>query len=137
MKGFWEHKIVQLFLLKAKYATTSAIATLLEYVVFGILKYQGFTGTYAHIVSYACGMVFNFLLQKRFIFDLKRSVRTAFLLAMLVSLGGMTLSTGIFVGLTQIQWFYENDYVAKLIATGVVFFYNFYLKRFVFEKKFI
>lgn len=137
MKGFWEHKIVQLFLLKAKYATTSAIATLLEYVVFGILKYQGFTGTYAHIVSYACGMIFNFLLQKRFIFDLKRSVRTAFLLAMLVSLGGMTLSTGIFVGLTQIQWFYENDYVAKLIATGVVFFYNFYLKRFVFEKKFI
>ncbi len=137
MKAFWQHKIVQLFLLKAKYATTSAIATLLEYVVFGILKYQGFTGTYAHIVSYACGMVFNFLLQKRFIFDLKRSVRTAFLLAMLVSLGGMTLSTGIFVGLTQIQWFYENDYVAKLIATGIVFFYNFYLKRFVFEKKFI
>lgn len=137
MKGFWEHKIVQLFLLKAKYATTSAIATLLEYVVFGILKYQGFTGTYAHIVSYACGMVFNFVLQKRFIFDLKRSVSTAFLLAMLVSLGGMTLSTGIFVGLTQIQWFYENDYAAKLIATGIVFFYNFYLKRFVFEKKFI
>lgn len=137
MKAFWQHKIVQLFLLKAKYATTSAIATLLEYVVFGILKYQGFTGTYAHIVSYACGMVFNFILQKRFIFDLKRSVRTAFLLAMLVSLGGMTLSTGIFVGLTQIQWFYENDYVAKLIATGIVFFYNFYLKRFVFEKKFI
>lgn len=137
MKGFWEHKIVQLFLLKAKYATTSAIATMLEYVVFGILKYQGFTGTYAHIVSYACGMVFNFVLQKRFIFDLKRSVRTAFLMAMLVSLGGMTLSTGIFVGLTQIQWFYENDYVAKLIATGIVFFYNFYLKRFVFEKKFI
>lgn len=137
MKGFWEHKLIQLFLLKAKYATTSAVATALEYIVFAALKYQGLSGTYAHIISYACGMVFNFMLQKRFIFDLKRSVSTAFLLAMLVSLGGMALSTGIFVGLTQWVWFYENDYVAKLIATGIVFFYNFYLKRFVFEKKFI
>ncbi len=137
MKGFWKNKLVQLFVLKAKYATTSAIATALEYLVFGILKYQGFTGTYAHIISYACGMVFNFLLQKRFIFDLKRPVSTAFLLAMMVSLGGMALSTGIFVGLTQWEWFHRHDYVAKLIATGIVFFYNFYLKRFVFEKKFI
>jgi len=128
---------VQLFVLKAKYATTSAIATALEYVMFGLLKYQGFAGTYAHIISYACGMVLNFLLQKRFIFDLKRSLSTAFLMAMMVSLGGMALSTGIFVTLTQWEWFHQNDYVAKMIATGIVFFYNFYLKRFVFEKKFI
>ncbi|MEZ5042683.1 MAG: GtrA family protein [Saprospiraceae bacterium] len=137
MSSFLEHKFIQLFLLKAKYATTSAIATLLEYLVFGFLKYRGFTGTYAHILSYACGMVFNFMLQKLFIFDLKRSVSSAFLLAMMVSFGGMALSTGIFVGLTKFDWFFENDYVAKLIATGIVFFYNFYLKRFVFEKKFI
>lgn len=128
---------MQLFVLKAKYATTSAIATALEYVMFGLLKYQGFAGTYAHIISYACGMVLNFLLQKRFIFDLKRSLSTAFLMAMMVSLGGMALSTGIFVTLTQWEWFHQNDYVAKMIATGIVFFYNFYLKRFVFEKKFI
>jgi len=31
----------------------------------------------------------------------------------------------------------EYQALTKLIATGIVFFYNFYLKRYVFERKFI
>ena len=49
----------------------------------------------------------------------------------------MALSTGIIYGLSQIEFFNERQYITKLCATGFVFFYNFYLKRYVFEKKFI
>lgn len=137
MQWFWDHKIVQLFLLKAKYATTSLIATLVEYGVYTALVFTVLTPRPSHVISYACGMVFNFVLQRFFVFDLQRTVRTAFMLAMVVSMGALTLSTLLFIGLSGIPFFAQNHYLAKIGATTIVFFYNFYLKRYVFEKRFI
>lgn len=91
----------------------------------------------ANLISYSCGMVANFLMQKRFVFKLQGSSQRAFFLSILVSIGGLGLSTGIIYGLTQISFFNERQYVTKLVATGLVFFYNFYFKRYVFERKFI
>jgi putative flippase GtrA len=59
-------------------------------------------------------------------------------MAMIVSLGGMLLNYLIFTSVMRIDFFAQShyDYLAKMIATACVFFYNFYLKRFVFEKRF-
>ena len=130
------HQLKQLVLLKTKYATASLVATSVEYSLYALFKYLGLSKVWAQIASYSCGMIVNFLLQKRFVFDLKRSVRKAFALSMLVSLGGMGLNFLIFSSLLKVPFFDNYDYLAKIIATGVVFFYNFYLKRYVFEKRF-
>ena len=130
-------KIKSLFLLKAKFAMTSAVATVLDYVIYLSLVNRVFSPVISNVISYSCGMVLNFILQKRFVFSLQRSVSQAFGLSMLVSLGGMGLSTLIVYGLSQIHFFDTRQYITKIIATGMVFFYNFYLKRYVFEKKFI
>lgn len=130
-------KLKDLFLLKAKFAMTSAVATTLDYVVYLSLVNRVFSPALSNVISYSCGMVLNFILQKRFVFDLQRSVSKAFMLSMLVSLGGMGLSTLIVSSLSKIDFFDTRQYITKIIATGMVFFYNFYLKRYVFEKRFI
>lgn len=130
-------KLRGLFRMKAKFAMTGAVATTVDYVVYLILVARFFSPVVSNIISYSCGMVINFLLQKRFVFVLQGSPYRAFGLSLGVSLGGMALSTGIIYGLTRLEFFSENQYITKLCATGMVFFYNFYLKRYVFERKFI
>ncbi len=130
-------KIRELFLLKTKFATTSLIATSVEYGLYTLLTFSSMALKPAQIISYGCGMLVNFLLQKRFVFELKRKLSSAFIGAMAVSLGGMAINFGIYSFLLRFPFFMENHYFAKLGATGIVFFYNFYMKRYVFERKFV
>lgn len=129
-------KAKKLFLIKAKYATTSVIATLIDVGIFlGLVNFGSLSRVTANIISYSCGMAVNFLLQKRFVFKLQRSTWSAFLLSALVSAGGLSLNTFLVWILSRITLVGLYPVVPKLMATGVVFFYNFYLKRYVFEKR--
>lgn len=137
--AYWkEHSLVKLFLLKGKYATTSLVATLFEYGLYSLFVYALILGkTKAHIVSFAMAMVVNFLLQRFFVFKLNRPVLKVFMMAMMVSLGGLLLSSFIFTSLLRFSFFEYHHYLAKIMASGTTFLYNFYLKRFSFEKKFL
>jgi putative flippase GtrA len=130
-------KLRKLFLLKVKFAMTSSVATLLDYSLYLLLVYTILDPVPSNIISASCGMIANFFLQKRFVFVLQRKLQSAFLLAILVSLGGIALGTAIIWGLNHFAFFQTHQYLTKLCATGLVFFYNFYLKRFAFEKRFI
>lgn len=136
MKDFLA-KARELIWMKAKFAVTGSIATVIDMTLFFLLEKYLTTAVIANLISYSCGMVINFILQRRFIFDLQRKVSTAFLGSLVVSMGGLALSTLIIYVLNQYAFFQELPIAAKIIATGVVFFYNFYLKRYVFEKKFV
>ena len=127
----------KLFLLKVKFAMTSSVATLIDYSLYLLLVYTLFQPVPSNIISSSCGMVVNFFLQKQFVFDLKRKLYTAFFLAIAVSIGGIALGTSIIWALNHWNFFQVHQYITKLCATGLVFFYNFYLKRFVFEKRFL
>ncbi len=116
---------------------TGALATSVDYFLYLFLVNRIFPPVVANIVSYSCSVVINFLLQKRFVFQLKGSASRAFAGSMLVSLGGLALSTGIIWSLNHLYFFEQRQYLTKLCATGLVFFYNFYFKRYVFEQKFI
>jgi len=130
------NKIYKLFLLKAKFAMTSGVATLVDYGLYMLLIWSDLRPVVANVISYSVGMIINFLLQKRFIFTLQRKVSTVFLIAISVSIGGLLLSTGLIYALNLYPFFAEYQAVTKLLVTGVVFFYNFYLKRYAFEKRF-
>lgn len=138
MATWKEHKLVRLFLLKGKYATASLVATTVEYSLYSLLVYTlVMEKTSAHIASFAIAMLTNFLLQRFFVFKLNRPVVKVFAMAMTISLGGLLLSSLLFSSLMKIPFFLKNHYVAKIIASGTIFLYNFYLKRFAFEKKFV
>lgn len=138
MEKWREHKLVGLLLLKGKYATTSLIATSVEYGLYSLFVF-GFLveKTKAHIGSFALAMVTNFLLQRFFVFKLNRPVVKVFAMAMTISIGGLLLSALIFSSLMKVDFFVRNHYLAKVLASGTIFLYNFYLKRFAFEKKFV
>jgi putative flippase GtrA len=119
-----------------KFVLSGAFATAIDYFLYLLLVHFQWSPLSANITSYTASVVVNFAMQKRFVFDLQRSVSKAFALAMLVSLVGMGISTFIVVSLSTWTVFNDRQYIIKLIATGIVFIYNFYFKRYVFEKKF-
>ena len=132
----WREKIIALLQMKLRFATSSAVATAVDYGLYIGGLAMGFRPALANLLSATVGMLVNFMLQKRFVFDLQRKVGIAFLMAMSVSIGGILLSTGIVWILTSFTFLRDFPILAKIAATGMVFFYNFYLKRFVFEKRF-
>jgi len=129
-------KLRRLVLLKAKFALSGSVATLVDYVLYLILVKTLFSPELSNVISYSIAVVINFLMQKRFVFQLQRSAGKAFVGSLLVSLGGLLLSTGIISILSGFPFFSTYQSVTKLLATGIVFFYNFYFKRFVFERRF-
>lgn len=119
---------------KIKFASTSLIATVVDYTLYLSLVYLGFPKVQSNVVSASCGFFVNFFLQKRFIFTLKRKVTTTFLISMTFSAMGIAISTLIIFVLNKNSFLDQHQFITKLIAMGIMFFYNFYTKRIAFEK---
>ncbi|MDX1939630.1 MAG: GtrA family protein [Saprospiraceae bacterium] len=120
-----------------KFAVTGALASVVNFGVFNVLVYfRIFSPVISDMIAYGCGVIFNFTLHKRFIFEMKGSATTTFMLYILVSLGGMALSAGLTYLFVQIPFFSKFPYIMKIITMGLVFFYNFFSKRFAFERRF-
>jgi len=124
-------------MMKVKFAMSSSVATLVDYVLYQVLVRYLFSPVASNLISATVGMVINFFLQKKYIFELKRSVKIAFIISLFVSVGGIGISTIIIHFLNNSEMLSGNQYIIKAIATGTVFFYNFYMKRFAFEKRII
>ncbi len=129
-------RLKRLLSLKLKFALTSSVATSVDYLLYLALVYTFLTPVLSNIIAYSVAVLVNFILQKQFIFSLERRLKTTFLLAMGVSLGGLLLGTSLIWFLIKVPFFDRYQFITKLCATGVLFFYNFYFKRYVFEKRF-
>ncbi len=136
MKALWI-KFQQLFLLKAKFALSSLVATSVNIGLYMLLVNKVLPPVPSEVIAYSVAVIINFVLQKTFVFALNRKLSHAFVLSMLVSLGGLLISTGIIYSLNRVPFFQSNQLITKLCAVGIVFFYNFYFKRYVFEKRFL
>jgi putative flippase GtrA len=135
-------RLKELFLLKFRFALTSSVATLVDIGLFNIFSYLVFShlenrATISHVLSFSIAVIVNFYLQRKFIFEMKRTFNKTFLLALLVSLVGLILSTLLIKYLDTFPFFHLYQFITKLVVTGIFFFYNFYFKRYVFERKFI
>ena len=132
----WEH-IRKLLLLKFRYATASATATVVDYALWFLLVALGTAATLAHFISYPVGVLLNFYLQRKYIFSLRRRLRNTFLMAMTISAIGWWAGTALIALLLKIPFFAATPVLAKLLVNAVLFLYNFYMKRFAFEKRFL
>ena len=119
---------------KLKFGMTSSIATAVDYTLYLILV-MSLSPVVSNLISAGTGMIINFFLQKRYIFELRRKFQYALAISVLTSLIGIALSTSIIWVLNYVFTFTEYQFIIKGIATGIVFFYNFYMKRFAFEKR--
>lgn len=117
-----------------RFGLASIVATIVDHALYLILIVW-FTEWKASFISYAVAMIINFFLQKKFIFAMKRKPGAAFIISMTFSLGGLFISAFLVNFFSQYPFFAANRYLNKLLTTGIIFIYNFYTKRFAFEKK--
>jgi putative flippase GtrA len=119
---------------KMKFAISSSIATLVDYVLYMALVTYLFSPVISNIISAFTGMIINFILQKKFVFILNRKLSNAFLYSLVFSLVGIGISTSLIYVFNKVGFLTDYQYLIKLIVTAIVFFYNFYTKRFAFER---
>lgn len=122
---------------KIKFGLASSVATAVDYGLYIALTQVWLMGeSVSHAISYTIAVVINFLLQKKYIFNSNRKVGYAFTLSILFSLIGWMISQALFNFLIYYFDFFKSyDLLAKVTTTASVFLYNFYSKRFSFEKK--
>jgi putative flippase GtrA len=120
---------------KIPFAITGAIATGINGAVYLLLVDRILPPGPSTLIAYWSSVVLNFFLQRYFVFTLNRSLKSAFVLSMLVSIGGMGLDWLIVTGLHRFPLVGDAEWLIKGVAIFFVFFYNFYLKRRVFEGK--
>ncbi|MFK8162597.1 MAG: GtrA family protein [Lewinella sp.] len=118
---------------KIPFALTGLVATGINFGVYLLLVDRYLPPGPATVIAYSSSVILNFFLQRHFVFELNRSIESAFVLSMLVSAGGLVLDWLIVTGLHTFPYLGDQEWVIKLVATGIVFFYNFYAKRRVFE----
>lgn len=128
-------KLKKLFFLKAKFAFSGLLATAIDYGLYMMLVTWFFPPVTSNIISYSVAVIANFSMQKRFVFRLQGSTGRAFLLSVFASFFGLLISTGLIYLLNLNLFFAERQYLTKMVATGLVFFYNFYSKRYIFERR--
>ncbi|MEM8523373.1 MAG: GtrA family protein [Bacteroidota bacterium] len=131
-------KLQELLRLKSKFLVTSIIATAVDIGLYLLLFHQfGFSALAAQSIAYPIAVLLKFFLEKYFVFELNRKSGQTFALAMLVSGIGYLLSFGLVYLLNQNSFLREHQFALKIIEKGLLFLYNFYFKRFAFERKFI
>jgi putative flippase GtrA len=111
----------------ATFFAASVLATLVDYGLYLALA-RWIAPEAANVVSYSSAMLVNFGLQRWVVFrETHQALWKSFAISMSLSGIGMLLSTGIIflIRLAFPHWVL----VPKLIATGVVFFWNFLSKK--------
>jgi putative flippase GtrA len=132
-----EKKLIlpKLFIRMFRFAGTSLIATAVDLMIFIGLTNSSFPAVQSHVFSSLVGMLFNFNLQKRFVFLLKGKVWKVFSLSIGFSFLGIFISSWLFWLISQIAIFGLNPAFTKIVVIGLMFFYNFFTKKLAFEKK--
>ena len=119
----------------AKFGASSVVATGADILLFTFVFTQFLPVFESEILSGFIGMLINFVLQKRFVFHLQRNQYLAFFMSVGFSLFGLFLGGFLIQSLVKIELLATYLILPKLIVTGFKFFFNYYTKRWVFEKK--
>ncbi len=139
-------KIKNFVLPKLKFAGTSGVSTLLDYLVvfllLDVMDYRaeaevlGITLLLSNTIGTAVGMISNFILQKKYVFETRRKIWAVILLTVGFSLFAFMLNQALFeIIRTESSFFADHTFLTKIIVTGTVFVFNFYTKRLAFEKR--
>ena len=122
----------------ARFLTVGALGTFLDFGLLSLLKVFGFPTLLANSLSFSAGVANNFTFNRLWTFaDAKRSNwRRQLMEFLLVSLVGLALNNAIVLWLEtplgQLLGQPEYGYLpAKVIATGVVVFWNYFANRYL------
>ena len=117
-----------------KFFGSSVIATGAD-----LLLYSGLicvlTPTISNIISAGVGLLINFTLQHKFVFNPSNPIFKSFILSLIFSLCGLSFGTSLIYLFTNYTFLKEIPIIAKIITIGIIFFYNYFTRKFAFGHK--
>lgn len=126
----------ELFKKMLKYAGVSYVGTVVDFALFRFAFYYWFPLFYAELFASFIGMIINFFLQKKYVFNPNRNTYIAFALSILSSFIVMSLGALLITQLIKLPLFEKFISLAKIGVIGFKFLINFFTKRWIFEKRF-
>jgi putative flippase GtrA len=120
----------------SRFLAVGAIGTLLDFSILTFLKLAGLPTLFANSISFTAGLANNFTWNRLWTFEdvQKNDWRTQLMQFSAVSLAGLLLNNIILLSLEHVfdnlsggsEWSYLP---AKLVATGLVVFWNYFANR--------
>ncbi|WP_373032742.1 GtrA family protein [Sulfurovum sp.] len=114
-----------------KFFSTSLVATAADFLIYLFLV-TIISPVLSHFISATCGMIINFILQRKWVFNATRELKTSFLLSLIFSIGGIILGGFIIYLLIMLSFFEQNPIFAKIVVIGIIFIYNYQTKKIAF-----
>jgi putative flippase GtrA len=115
------------------YGLIGGLCTLVDIGVYYLLGHTNLHYLLANIISYNCGIIASFFLNRRYNFKVKDRAVRRFISFYLISMSGMVACEGILWLL--VDGFGLNSLLSKIIATVLVGLAQFlYVRRFTFKK---
>jgi len=111
------------------------VATVVDVLLFTYVFTKFLTVFQSEILAGFIGMCINFILQKRYVFKLKRNQYIAFGMSIGLSIVALFLGGFLIDALVEVPLFATYLILPKLIVISFKFFFNYFTKRWVFEKK--
>ena len=106
-------------------------STAVDYMTYSLLILLSVHYIAAIIVGYSLGLVFNYYMGRKYIFTKGtklKNTRHEFVSVVIIALIGMFLNI-IIVKLLSYMIFSLNPLYSRIIAIGIVFFWNFFLRK--------
>lgn len=121
LKGRTDRTIVQFI----RYGMVAVVALAFDFGTYALLvRVVDMHPVVAATIGFTLGLFVNYLLSILWVFNQRaRSKRVEMVTFMVIGLIGLGL-TDILIWLMAIEWHFD-ELIAKLIATGIVFFWNF------------
>lgn len=124
------------FLQFCKFSVVGGVATLIDYaIMFGLTNFAGVDYAISGAISFCISLVVNYLLSMRFVFVSSGDRTRLFEFVSFSAIGLVGL------GINQAAlWFFTEKaglyyMLSKVIATALVLFWNFFMRKFFIEKK--
>ncbi len=122
--------IKELFL----YLIVGGIATITEWVLFFILDKLSVHYTLATIIAYVLSTFVNWFAGRCLVFkDNRQSVLKEIIGIYIASIVGLIMN--LIIMLVSVDFFNFNEMSSKIVATAIVFIYNFLVRKFLIYKK--
>ena len=109
------------------FALVGVLSTTIDLLLFKGFLFLGVWKWLATALGYSAGLLNGYLLNSAFVFQVNRTVIQSLKYG-IVSLGGLLITEGIVLGLSGHSHLI-TPFKAKLVAVGIVFFWNYVLSR--------
>lgn len=121
-------ELIRLF----KYGAVSAVALAVDMgLLYALTEWAHFNYLLSATIAFICGLIVNYTLSLRYVFSRSRYNRSReFFLYSLIGVGGLLINDITIYLLVQMSMWYM---LAKIIATGIGFIFNFLCRRSLFN----